>query len=90
MKKIEILAPAGSIESLHSALNAGADAVYIGGASFGARAYANNLDEETLLRAINYVHVKGKQMYLTVNTLLKEEELTDSLYKYLKDFIWKV
>lgn len=86
MKKIEILAPAGSIESLHAALNAGADAVYIGGASFGARAYANNLDEETLLRAINYVHVKGKQMYLTVNTLLKEEELTESLYNYLKRF----
>lgn len=86
MKKIEILAPAGSIESLHAAINAGADAVYLGGAMFGARAYANNLDEETLLRAIDYVHVRGKQMYLTVNTLLKNEELNDQLYGYLRRF----
>lgn len=86
MNKIEILAPAGSIESLHAAINAGADAVYIGGTLFGARAYANNLDEETLLRAIDYVHVKGKQMYLTVNTLLKDEELSEHLYTYLRRF----
>ncbi len=86
MNRVEILAPAGSIEGLKAAVNVGCDAVYIGGAKFGARAYANNLDEETLLKAIDYTHIRGKQLYLTVNTLLKNEELNDELYHYLKRF----
>lgn len=86
MKKIEILAPAGSIESMRAAINVGCDAVYIGGMKFGARAYANNLTEDMLLDAIDYVHVRGKQLYLTVNTLLKQEELEDSLYEYIRKY----
>lgn len=82
-KEIEILAPAGSYESLKAAIAAGADAVYIGGSRFGARAYANNLTEDDLLEAIDYVHLHGKKIYLTVNTLLKERELNQELYDYL-------
>ncbi len=82
-RDVEILAPAGSYESLKAAIAAGADAVYIGGSRFGARAYANNLSEEQLLEAIDYVHLHGKKIYLTINTLLKERELRDELYDYL-------
>lgn len=84
MKRPEILAPAGSIESMHAAINAGCDAVYIGGNLFGARAYANNLDSEQLLRAMDFAHIHGKQMYLTVNTLVKPEEMQEQLYQYLR------
>lgn len=84
--KIEILAPAGSYEGMKAAMNAGCDAVYIGGSSFGARAFANNLDEDTLLRAIDEAHIRDKKLYLTVNTLLKEKELTGKLYAYLEKF----
>lgn len=83
-RRIEILAPAGSYESMRAAMNAGCDAVYIGGGSFGARAYANNLDEEALLRAIDEAHIRNKKLYLTVNTLIKEEELVDRLYRFLE------
>ena len=82
-KKVEILSPAGSYESLKAAIAAGADAVYIGGTRFGARAYANNLTEEELLEAIDYVHLHGRKIYLTINTLLKEHELYNELYDYL-------
>ena len=82
-REIEILAPAGSYESLKAAIAAGADAVYVGGNRFGARAYANNFSEEELLEAIDYVHLHGKKIYLTVNTLLKEKELKKELYDYL-------
>lgn len=82
-KKVEILSPAGSYESLKAAIAAGADAVYIGGTRFGARAYANNLTEEQLLEAIDYVHLHGRKIYLTINTLLKEQELKNELYDYL-------
>lgn len=82
-RKIEILAPAGSYESLIAAVQSGCDAVYIGGNRFGARAYANNLTKEELLKAIDYVHLYKKQLYLTINTLLKEEELEQELYEYL-------
>ena len=61
----------------------GADAVYLGGSHFGARAYANNFNEEELLRAIDYAHIHGRQVYLTVNTLFKEWELEQGLYEYL-------
>lgn len=83
MKKVEILSPAGSYESLMAAIAAGADAVYIGGTKFGARAYADNLDEETMLKVIDYVHLHGRRIYLTVNTLLKEQEIQRELYEYL-------
>lgn len=81
-RKVEILAPAGSYESMMAAVNAGADAVYIGGNKFGARAYANNLDEEAMVRAIDFVHMHGRRLYMTVNTLMKERELSE-LYDYL-------
>ncbi len=80
---IELLAPAGSFETLKAVLTAGADAVYTGGTMFGARAYADNLDEDSLCRAIDLAHLWGKKVYLTVNTLLKEGELQDKLYPYL-------
>ncbi|MBP3664819.1 MAG: U32 family peptidase, partial [Tyzzerella sp.] len=82
-KKVEILAPAGSYESLKAAIAAGADAVYIGGTRFGARAYADNLDEQRLLEVIDYVHLHERKIYLTINTLLKESELQQELYDYL-------
>ena len=82
-RMVELLAPAGSYESLRAAVNAGADAVYIGGSRFGARAYADNPDENALLDGIGYCHLHGKKLYMTVNTLLKEEELEQELYSYL-------
>ena len=81
--KVELLAPAGSYEALEAAFEAGADAVYLGGQKFGARAYADNLDQEQLIRAIDLAHLKGKQLYLTINTLLKNRELEEELYAYL-------
>lgn len=81
-KKVEILAPAGSFDSMKAAVAAGADAVYMGGSRFGARAYAENPDEMGMLEAINYVHLHGRQLYMTVNTLIKEDEM-DDLYDYL-------
>ena len=78
--KVELLAPAGSYEALEAAFEAGADAVYLGGQKFGARAYADNLDQEQLIRAIDLAHLKGKQLYLTINTLLKNRELETELY----------
>lgn len=74
-KRVELLAPAGSYESMTAAFMAGADAVYIGGSRFGARAYADNPDEELLLQAIDYAHLHGRRLYMTVNTLVKEDEL---------------
>ena len=84
-RKIEILSPAGSYAAFEAALKAGADAVYIGGSRFGARAYAENFAEEELIRAIREAHFYGRKLYLTVNTLLKEDEI-DSLYDYLAPF----
>ena len=81
--RVEILAPAGSMECLKAAVAAGADAVYTGGALFGARAYAHNLTEEELLEAIDYVHLHGKRLYLTVNTLIKDREMEKQMYDYL-------
>ncbi len=86
MRKVEILAPAGSYESLKAAIYAGCDAVYIGGSRFGARAFANNLAEQEMLEAIDFVHLHGKKIYMTVNTLLKEQELYKELYDYLKPY----
>lgn len=83
-RNIEILAPAGSYEGMRAAMNAGCDAVYIGGTSFGARAYANNLDTKALLQAIDEAHIRGKHLYLTVNTLVKERERDKYLYAFLE------
>ena len=78
-RQVEVLAPAGSFESMKAAIAAGADAVYIGGSQFGARAYADNLDEDHMLEAINYAHLHGASLYMTVNTLVKEKELDIAL-----------
>lgn len=78
-EEIELLAPAGSYEGFEAAIGAGADAVYVGGAAFGARAYAKNFGEEELLRAIDTAHIHGRKLYLTVNTLLKNRELSEQL-----------
>lgn len=81
-QKIEILAPAGSYECFRAAINAGADAVYAGGARFGARAYADNFTGEELIRAIEEAHIHGRRFYLTVNTLVKDSERSQ-LYRDL-------
>lgn len=82
-QEFEILAPAGSFDILKAVLNAGADAVYLGGSQYGARAYANNFTEEELLSALDYAHLRNKKIYLTVNTLMKNQEIGDPLYRYL-------
>ncbi len=83
--RVEILAPAGSMESMMAAVHAGADAIYMGGSRFGARAYADNPEEDRFLEAIDYAHLHGCRLYMTVNTLVKEEEL-DQLYDFLKPY----
>lgn len=82
---IELLAPAGNTEAFYGAIHAGADAVYLGGNRFGARAYAENFTEQELISCIRYAHIFGRKVYLTVNTLIKESEFKD-LYLYLKPF----
>ncbi len=72
----ELLAPAGSAEALYAAVAAGADAVYLGGKAFGARAFAKNFDEAALARAVAYCHLHGVRLYVTVNTLVYERELS--------------
>lgn len=84
--KAEVLAPAGSFEAFKAVINAGADAVYLGGDMFGARAYAGNLSKEEVLEAIEYAHIHNRRLYLTVNTLLKNTELTGKLYNYILPF----
>lgn len=84
-KQAEILAPAGSWASMKAAVAAGADAVYMGGTRFGARAYADNPDEKGLLEAIDYVHLHGRRLYMTVNTLFKESELKE-LAEYMTPY----
>lgn len=81
----EILAPVGSMDALKAAVSAGADAVYLGGSKFGARAFADNFDETALIQAIEYCHIYGVKVYLTVNTLFRNEE-TEELYDYLEPF----
>ena len=84
-RQAEILAPAGSWASMKAAVAAGADAVYMGGTRFGARAYADNPDEKGLLEAIDYVHLHGRRLYMTVNTLFKESELKE-LVEYMTPY----
>lgn len=81
-KDFELLAPAGNLEIFKGVIESGADAVYVGGSMFGARAYANNFTEEELLAAIDFAHLRGVKVYLTVNTLIKNSEFS-KLYDYL-------
>ena len=81
--KVEILAPAGTFESLKAAVSAGADAVYAGADRFSARAYAGNFDREELLEAVDYVHMFGRKLHLTLNILMKESEISDDLIEWL-------
>ena len=83
--KIEILAPCGSYDILIAAIHAGADACYIGGNRFGARAYAQNFDEQAIIQAISYAHLHGVKIYLTVNTLFKQHEITQ-IYDYIRPY----
>ncbi len=85
MKKVELLAPAGNYEAFLGAIHAGADAVYLGGTKYSARAFADNFDEDTLCRAISYAHLFGRKVYLTMNTLVKQSEL-EEVYSFLKPF----
>lgn len=82
MTRPEILAPGGSPESIYSAVNAGCDAIYAGGKRFGARAFADNQDNDKLIEILGNIHLAGKKLYLTVNTVLTEHE-TGCLYDYL-------
>ncbi len=84
-RKVELLAPAGNYEAFMGALNAGADAVYLGGEKFGARAYADNFTTQEICRALHVAHFMGRKIYLTVNTLFKESEVAQ-LYAYLLPF----
>ena len=83
-QEIELLSPAGSYEGFEAAIGAGADAVYVGGPDFGARAYAQNFTQEELIRAIRTAHIHGRKLYLTVNTLLKNREIREKLFDSLK------
>ncbi|MGG7149906.1 DUF3656 domain-containing U32 family peptidase [Clostridium neonatale] len=82
MEKIELLAPAGSMESLVAAINNGADAIYLGGSKFSARAYASNFDNEQMVKAVDYAHSYNVKIYVTMNTLLKQNELKEAI-KYV-------
>lgn len=79
MERIELLAPAGSMESVYAAVQMGADAVYIGGSKFSARAYAFNFDDEAIAKAVDYCHIYGARVYVTLNTLVKDDELKEIL-----------
>ena len=83
MKKIELLAPVGSFEALKAAVQNGANAVYLGGKSFGARASADNFDREELKEAVKYCHIRGVRLFITVNTLIKQNEVEDFI-EYIK------
>ncbi|WP_028236357.1 peptidase U32 family protein [Pseudobutyrivibrio sp. MD2005] len=87
MNKLELLSPAGDLQIYKAVVNAGADAVYFGGDLFGARAYAKNFSMDDAKEAIEYGHLHGAQSYLTVNTLLKNPEIEDKLYDYLRTYV---
>ncbi|MCQ2754864.1 MAG: U32 family peptidase [bacterium] len=84
-KKVELLAPAGNIEGFYSAIYAGADAVYLAGNKFGARAYADNFQTDELVQCIRYAHIFGRKVHLTVNTLIKESEFNE-IYDFILPF----
>lgn len=88
MKKIELLAPAGSMESMYAAVQAGADAVYLGGSKFSARAYASNFDNENMTKAVEYCHLYNVKIYVTINTILKQHEVEEAV-EYA-EFLYKI
>lgn len=83
-KHVEILAPAGSYEAMTAAALGGCDAVYAAGMRYGARAYAKNFTTEELCRSIDYLHLRGKKLYVTMNTLIKEDEMNDELFNTIR------
>ena len=85
MKKIELLAPAGNMTGLVAAIEAGADAVYIGGYAYSARSYAGNFSNEEIVEAINYAHLYGVKIYVAVNTIIYEDEI-ETFINYI-DFL---
>lgn len=85
-KKVELLSPSGSFEALKYAINNGADAVYLAGKMFGARAFANNFDNDEMVEAIKYAHSYGVKVYVTVNTIIFENEI-DDVIKFI-DFLY--
>lgn len=87
MRDVELLSPVGSFEALKAAVQNGANAVYLGGKDFGARASANNFDRDELKEAVKYAHIRGVQVFVTTNTLRKENEIEDFLEyaKFLYD-----
>lgn len=85
MKKPELLAPAGNMDAFLAAIEAGADAIYIGGYTFGARAFANNFSDDEIIKCINYAHLYGVKVYITVNTIVYEKEV-DLFLNYI-DFL---
>lgn len=88
MSNIELLAPVGSFDALRAAVSNGANAVYLGGKSFGARASANNFDTEEMKQAVEYAHIRDVKVYVTVNTLVKESEINYFL-KYI-NFLYNI
>ena len=78
-RQIELLAPAGSREALHAAVENGADAVYLGGKLFNARQQADNFDIDVLREELNYSHARGVSIYLTMNTLISDHEMKQAL-----------
>ena len=87
MKKIELLSPVGNIDMFYAAVSAGADAVYLGGKNFGARAFANNFTNEELKYVINYAHIYNVRVYVTINTTIYESEIND-IINYI-EFLYK-
>ena len=79
MEMIELLAPAGNFECVCAAVQNGANAIYVGGSKFSARAYASNFNEEDMIKVVNYCHVYDVKLYVTLNTLLKEDEIGEAL-----------
>lgn len=79
MNRIELLSPAGNFEMLKSAIKCGADAVYFSGKNFGARKYANNFSDSEIVDAIKYAHLYGVKVYITINTLIKDDEIATFL-----------
>ncbi len=82
MKKIELLAPAGNLEILKVAIQAGANAVYLAGKNFGARSFSQNFTNDEMIEAVHYAHLRNAKVYITVNTIVYNEEFNE-----LKEYI---
>ena len=86
MKKVELLAPAGERNALIAAVQNGADAVYVGGRMFGARANASNFYGDELQGAVEYCHLRGVKLYMTVNTLVRDSEMPE-VYEMVREAV---